>query len=77
MYRRAGWGRPHVGDSVRRGCHDRADSRLRDIAGSANQFGFVVLFAAAGTYDVSVQFKSSSGTVTAKERKLWVWTMGF
>ena len=35
------------------------------------------IFAAAGTYTVSVQFKASSGSVTAKERKLWVWTMGF
>lgn len=33
--------------------------------------------AAAGTYDVSVQFKSSSGTVSVKDRALWVWTMGF
>lgn len=39
--------------------------------------GVVYLAAAAGTYDVSVQFKSTSGSVTAKERKLWVWTMGF
>lgn len=39
--------------------------------------GFVSIFAAAGTYDVSVQFKASSGSVTAKERKLWVWTIGF
>lgn len=39
--------------------------------------GVVPLFAAAGTYSVSVKFKSSSGTVTAKNRKLWVWTMGF
>lgn len=30
------------------------------------------VFAAAGTYTVSVQFKSSSGSVTAKNRKLWV-----
>jgi hypothetical protein len=35
------------------------------------------IFAAAGTYDISVQFKASSGSVTAKERKLWVWTVGF
>ena len=35
------------------------------------------IFAAAGTYDVSVQFKATSGSVTAKERKLWVWTLGF
>lgn len=39
--------------------------------------GLCVIFAAAGTYDVSVQFKASSGSVTVKERKLWVWTMGF
>jgi hypothetical protein len=35
------------------------------------------VFAAAGTYTVSVQFKATSGSVTAKERKLWVWTIGF
>lgn len=39
--------------------------------------GMAVLFAAAGTYDVSVQFKASSGSVTAQDRKLWVWTMAF
>jgi hypothetical protein len=33
--------------------------------------------AAAGTYDISVQFKASSGSVTVKDRKLWVWTFGF
>lgn len=35
------------------------------------------IFAAAGTYDVSIQWAATSGTVTAKNRKLWVWTMGF
>lgn len=39
--------------------------------------GLCPVFAAAGTYDISVQFKASSGSVTAKGRKLWVWTMGF
>lgn len=39
--------------------------------------GVTAIFAAADTYDVSVQFKATSGTVTAKERKLWVWTMAF
>jgi hypothetical protein len=39
--------------------------------------GPCLIFAAAGTYDVSVQFKASSGSVTAKNRKLWVWTVGF
>jgi len=35
------------------------------------------IFADAGTYDISVQFKSAAGSVTVKNRKLWVWTMGF
>jgi hypothetical protein len=39
--------------------------------------GVAYIFAAAGTYDVSVQFKASSGSVTAKNRKLWVWTEAF
>ena len=33
--------------------------------------------AAAGAYDISVQFKASSGSVTVKNRKLWVWTIAF
>jgi hypothetical protein len=39
--------------------------------------GQVLIEAAAGTYDISVQFKASSGSVTVKNRKLWVWTLGF
>jgi hypothetical protein len=31
----------------------------------------------AGTYDVSIQYKASSGSITAKERKLWVEAVGF
>lgn len=38
--------------------------------------GIAAVFAAAGTYDVSVQFKSG-GTVSVKERALRVWTVGF
>lgn len=34
--------------------------------------GWVTVFAAAGTYTISIQFKASTGSVTAKERKLWV-----
>lgn len=34
------------------------------------------IFAAAGTYTISVRFKATSGSVTAKERKLWVYTLG-
>lgn len=45
---------------------------------TGNYFGApAVVFAAAGTYDVSIQFKASSGNVLVKERKLWVWSMGF
>lgn len=31
----------------------------------------------AGTYDVSVQYKASSGTITAQQRRLAVWTKEF
>jgi len=34
--------------------------------------GLCYVFAAAGTYNISIQFKATSGSVTAKERKLWV-----
>lgn len=46
-------------------------------AGTGLGGGPTYIFAAAGTYTVSVQFKASSGSVTAKNRKLWCWTMGF
>lgn len=42
-------------------------------SGAGDVFGGdVSVFATAGTYTVSVQFKASSGSVTAKDRKLWV-----
>jgi hypothetical protein len=37
----------------------------------------VAVDVAAGTYTVSVQWKVSSGTLTAKERKLWVKAEGY
>lgn len=43
----------------------------------AGLYGSLRVFVAAGTYDVSVQFKSASGSVTVKERKLWVRARGF
>lgn len=49
----------------------------RSLAATNAPPGICAVFAAAGTYDISVQFKASSGSVTVKERKLWVWTMGF
>lgn len=38
--------------------------------------GLLTVFAAAGTYAISVQFRATSGNITAKERKLWVAVMG-
>lgn len=40
--------------------------------GNASTLGVCTIFAAAGTYTISVQFKSTSGSVTAKNRVLWV-----
>ncbi len=42
-----------------------------------NTGGLCPIFVGAGTYAVNIQYKSSSGTVTAKERKLWVATLGY
>ena len=47
------------------------------VGGPGGNQGFVAIHAAAGTYDISVQFKASSGSVTVKERKLWVWSQAF
>jgi hypothetical protein len=53
-------------------CYDVAGSK---ITVPAHGGGACYVFAAAGTYDVSVQFKATSGSVTVKNRKLWVWSM--
>jgi hypothetical protein len=37
----------------------------------------VSVFADAGTYDVSIQYKVASGTVSVKNRRLLVWTTAF
>ncbi|SRR6266487_813148 len=47
------------------------------VADSGTAGGPAYIFAAAGTYTVSIQFKATSGSVTANSRKLWVWTIGF
>lgn len=46
------------------------------ILGPGTSGGLTYVFAAAGTYNISVQFKATSGSVTAKERKLWVGVLG-
>lgn len=51
---------------------------ISDSGGSSIHGSLCVVDVAAGTYDVSVQYKvSTTGPVTVKERKLWVWTTGF
>ncbi len=44
---------------------------------AAGYGGVIPIFAAAGTYSISVQFKAISGSVTAKNRKLWAYTLGY
>lgn len=39
--------------------------------------GAVEVFVAAGTYDVSVQFKADVGSISAKNRRLWVRVIPF
>jgi len=39
--------------------------------------GAVAVEMAAGTYDVSVRYTTSTNTASVKQRKLWVWTQGF
>lgn len=54
-----------------------ADVTTGQLLGSGNTIaGLSYVFAAAGTYNISVQFKATSGSVTAKERKLWVGVIG-
>ena len=38
--------------------------------------GLAYVFASAGTYNVSIQFRATSGKVFAKERTLWVGVIG-
>lgn len=59
------------------GLHIESGGVTAEKLAAATTGGPCYIFAAAGTYDISIQFKASSGSVTAKERKLWVWTMGF
>jgi hypothetical protein len=54
---------------------DEAGGSTRPFGGAC---GPCIMFAAAGTYTVSVQFKSSdASTVTVLNRKLFVWTQSF
>lgn len=46
-------------------------------SGTNGSAGACVIWVPAGTHTVSVQFKASSGTVTVKNRRMWVRTESF
>jgi hypothetical protein len=56
-----------------------ADVATGQILGNSlnNTGGLCYIHAAAGTYNIRIQFKATSGTIKAKERKLWVGTLGY
>lgn len=56
---------------------DVTTGQVVGYANTAGAGGPAWVFAAAGTYTVSVQFKASSGSVTAAGRKLWVQALSF
>jgi len=57
---------------------DVTTGQIQGVGQLGQLCGPTYIFASAGTYDVSVQFKNSAaGTLTVKNRKLWVWTLGF
>lgn len=47
------------------------------IIGFTGAGGIITSIAPAGTYNVGIQFKSTSGSVTASARQLWVMAIGF
>ena len=47
------------------------------VLGNTSASGVCFIFAAAGTYNISVQFRATSGSITAKERTLYVGVLGF
>jgi len=49
-----------------------ADVTTGQLVSASIEGGMAVIWVAAGTYDVSVQFSATSGKVFAKERRLWV-----
>jgi hypothetical protein len=58
--------------------NEEAFATTGEVVSSAGSLGgpFCGIFAAAGKYNVSIQYKALEGKVTAKERKLWVATLG-
>lgn len=52
-----------------------ADVTTGQIVGIPSGGGDLVMAADAGTYTVSLQWKSATGSVTARARHVWVWTL--
>lgn len=55
----------------------QAANTLYQSQGNQWSGGPCYISAVAGTHIVTIAYKCASGTLTAKERRLWVWTMGF
>lgn len=53
-----------------------ADVTTGQVVGVGSKGGIAYVFAAAGTYAISIKYKATSGSVTAKERKLWCCVLG-
>lgn len=54
-----------------------SDNTTGQVLGSTSGGGACEIFAAAGTYTVSVQYKTTSGSVTVNGRQLWVEAIPF
>jgi hypothetical protein len=50
------------------------DATTGQLISASTEGGEAVLWVAPGTYDVSIQFKATSGSIFVKERRLWVET---
>jgi hypothetical protein len=61
-----------INTTVRTAGDDNSGTYLHFSAG-----GWVEAFVAPGTYTISVQYRATSGTVTASARKLWVRSKGY
>jgi hypothetical protein len=51
-----------------------ADATTGQLLSTSLDGGMAELWLAAGTYDISVQYRATEGKVTAKERRIWVET---
>lgn len=72
--------RPLTGGGATAYSGDVTTGQILDLGPSVNSGfagGLCILKAAAGTHDLSVRFKASSGSVTAESRSLYAWVKGF